>query len=152
MDLDESRQSRLFGGGARIQEGVVSLGGYADFLAQHARERCGAADQLHHGPVCGRRCLQSGDHRFQHHGQRHVVHVHYRTRRDQDRYARGSYEKKSWVVRLLITASRASRISPLIHEHALRIVRELFSLFLRTMLKTHRARKLAILEIELSRS
>jgi propionyl-CoA carboxylase beta chain len=50
-------------GGARIQEGVVSLGGYADiFLRNTARERSGAADQLHHGTLRGRRGLQSGDH------------------------------------------------------------------------------------------
>ena len=52
-------------GGARIQEGVVSLGGYADiFLRNTLGERRRAADQLHYGTVRGRRGLFSGDYGF----------------------------------------------------------------------------------------
>ena len=57
-------------GGARIQEGVVSLGGYADiFLRNTLASRRRAADLRDHGPVRRRRGLLAGDHRLHRHGE-----------------------------------------------------------------------------------
>ncbi len=61
-------------GGARIQEGVASLGGYAR----------GAADQPDHGAVRGRGGLQPGDDRLHLHGRRFELHVRHRPRCGQD--------------------------------------------------------------------
>ncbi len=58
-------------GGARIQEGVVSLGGYADiFLRNTLASGVDPADLRDHGPVRRRRGLFAGDHRLHHHGRR----------------------------------------------------------------------------------
>ena len=56
-------------GGARIQEGVVSLGGYADIFLRNTLAS-GVVPQISciMGPCAGWRGLQSGDHRFQYHG------------------------------------------------------------------------------------
>ena len=63
-------------GGARIQEGVLSLGGLRRHLsAQHAGIGCGAADLGHHGAVCRRRRLFTGDHGLHGHGEGHELHV-----------------------------------------------------------------------------
>lgn len=81
-------------GGARIQEGVESLAGYADiFLVLISQrfwpfvfskrsnsftlcvpEECTGfrghpSDIPHHGPLCWRSCLLSGPHRFYLHGE-----------------------------------------------------------------------------------
>ena len=77
-------------GGARIQEGVVSLAGYAEiFWRNVAGVRCGSADLADHGPVRGRRGLLAGDHRLRPHDRGLVVHVHHRPRRREDRDRRG---------------------------------------------------------------
>ena len=56
-------------GGARIQEGVLSLGGYADiFLRNTLCERRGPADLRHHGALRGRRGVLARPHRFHFHG------------------------------------------------------------------------------------
>ena len=66
-------------GGARIQEGVLSLGGYADiFLEKHAGVRRHPADLGDHGPVRRRRRVFARDHRLQHHGRGHELHVRHR--------------------------------------------------------------------------
>ena len=58
-------------GGARIQEGVVSLGGYGEiFLRNVQLQRRHPADQPDHGPVRRRRGLLPGDHRLHLHGRR----------------------------------------------------------------------------------
>ena len=83
-------------GGARIQEGVMSLGGYADiFLQEHAGVGRRAADLGDHGPVRGRRGLLAGHHRLHGDGQEHQLHVRDRSRRDQDRHARGGHEGRA---------------------------------------------------------
>ena len=75
-------------GGARIQEGVVSLGGYADiFLRNTLVKRRGAANLRHHGPLRRRRRLFARPHRFYFHGGQDQPHVRHRTRRHQDRHA-----------------------------------------------------------------
>ena len=75
-------------GGARIQEGVLSLGGYADiFLRNTLVERRDSADLGHHGAVRGRRGLLARAHRFRLHGGPHQLHVRHRAGRDQDRDA-----------------------------------------------------------------
>lgn len=46
-------------GGARIQEGVESLGGVCRYLfTQCHLVGCGATNQRYHGPMCRGRCLQ----------------------------------------------------------------------------------------------
>ena len=68
-------------GGARIQEGVVSLGGYADiFLRNVAGVRRRPADLRRHGPVRRRRRVLAGDHRLHDHGRGHELHVRHRAR------------------------------------------------------------------------
>ena len=58
-------------GGARIQEGVLSLGGYADiFLRNTLASGVDPADLRDHGPVRRRRRVLAGDHRLQRHGRR----------------------------------------------------------------------------------
>ncbi len=57
-------------GGARIQEGVVSLAGYADiFLRNMLGVGRRPADLRHHGPVRRRRRLLAGHHRLHLHGR-----------------------------------------------------------------------------------
>ena len=69
-------------GGARIQEGVVSLAGYAEIFWRNV-QASGVVPQisLMLGPVRGRRRLLAGDHRLRAHGGGDVVHVHHRARR-----------------------------------------------------------------------
>ena len=58
-------------GGARIQEGVVSLGGYADiFLRNVLASGCRAADLGHPRTVRRRRRLLAGDHGLHRDGRR----------------------------------------------------------------------------------
>ena len=69
MDLAMKMGAPVIGlndsGGARIQEGVMSLAGYADiFLRNTLAQRSGAADFSHHGAVRGRRGVFAGHHRF----------------------------------------------------------------------------------------
>ena len=80
-------------GGARIQEGVVSLAGYSDiFLRNTLASRRGAADLRDHGPVRRRRGLLAGDHRLHRDGEAEQLHVRHRSGRDQDRDARGRHQ------------------------------------------------------------
>ena len=67
MDLAMKNGAPVVGlndsGGARIQEGVLSLGGYADiFLQEHPGLRRRPADQHDHGAVRGRSRLLAGHH------------------------------------------------------------------------------------------
>ncbi|MEZ4891603.1 MAG: carboxyl transferase domain-containing protein [Saprospiraceae bacterium] len=60
MDLALKSGAPLIGlndsGGARIQEGVNSLGGYADIFFRNVQVSGVIANFSHHGPVCRRRC------------------------------------------------------------------------------------------------
>ncbi len=80
-------------GGARIQEGVLSLGGYADIFLRNTLAS-GVIPQISAimGPVRRRRGLLAGDHRLQRHGRGHELHVRDRPGRDQDGHARGRHE------------------------------------------------------------
>ena len=69
-------------GGARIQEGVLSLGGYADIFLRNTLAS-GVVPQISAimGPVRRRRGLLAGHHRLHRHGQEHELHVRDRSRR-----------------------------------------------------------------------
>ena len=77
-------------GGARIQEGVVSLGGYADIFLRNTLAS-GVVPQLSVDPgaVRRRRGLLAGDHRLHGHGRGHELHVRDRTERREGRDPRG---------------------------------------------------------------
>ena len=68
-------------GGARIQEGVVSLGGYADIFLRNTLAS-GVVPQISVilGPVRRRRGVLAGDHRLHGHGRGHELHVRHRAR------------------------------------------------------------------------
>ena len=77
-------------GGARIQEGVVSLGGYADiFLRNTLASGRGPADLRHPRSLRRRRRVQPRHHRFHLHGPRGELHVRHRPQRGEDGDARG---------------------------------------------------------------
>ena len=76
MDLAMKMGAPVIGlndsGGARIQEGVASLGGYADiFLRNTLASGVVPADLRHPGPLRGRRRLQPRHHRLQRDGEGH---------------------------------------------------------------------------------
>ena len=89
MDLAESTGAPLVGlndgGGARIQEGVVSLASYGGIFLRNVKAS-GVIPQISVvlGPVRGRRGLLAGDDRLHLHGEGHVEHVHHRSRRRED--------------------------------------------------------------------
>ncbi|XP_071243541.1 propionyl-CoA carboxylase beta chain, mitochondrial-like isoform X2 [Salvelinus alpinus] len=56
-------------GGARIQEGVESLAGYADIFLECDGVRCGSSDLSDHGSLCWRSCLLSCPDRLHLYGQ-----------------------------------------------------------------------------------
>ena len=77
-------------GGARIQEGVVSLRRLRRRLRpQRPVLRRDPADQPDHGAVRGRRGLLAGHDGLHLHGQGDLPHVHHRARGDQDGHRRG---------------------------------------------------------------
>ena len=99
-------------GGARIQEGVVSLAGYADiFLRNTLAQRRGPADLRHHGPLRGRRRLLARHHRFRLHGGAHQLHVRHRSRRHQDRDPRRRHQGNAGRLHDAQLASAASATS-----------------------------------------
>ena len=75
-------------GGARIQEGVASLAGFGEVFKRNVLAS-GVVPQISviMGPCAGRRCLFPRADRFRLHGGGHLLHVHHRTRRHQDRDA-----------------------------------------------------------------
>ncbi len=78
-------------GGARIQEGVASLAGYAEIFLRNTLAS-GVIPQLSAimGPCAGAAGLFTGDHGFYFHDSRDFVHVRYRPGRHQDSDSRGS--------------------------------------------------------------
>ena len=69
-------------GGARIQEGVLSLGGYADIFLRNTLAS-GVVPQISAimGPCAGGAVYSPGDHRLHDHGEEHELHVRDRARR-----------------------------------------------------------------------
>jgi propionyl-CoA carboxylase beta chain len=80
-------------GGARIQEGVVSLAGYADIFLRNTLAS-GVVPQISAimGPCAGRSGLLAGDHRFRLHGEPDQLYVRDRSRRTQDRHPRRCHQ------------------------------------------------------------
>ena len=91
-------------GGARIQEGVESLAGYADIFLRNVlasgvvpQVQCNNSRHLYmdvnfaifeidfddHGTVCWRRSVLASSHRLHFHGERYIISVHYWSRRCQ---------------------------------------------------------------------
>jgi propionyl-CoA carboxylase beta chain len=70
-------------GGARIQEGVASLGGYAEVFQRNVCHRGDPADSVIMGPCAGRRVF-AGDDRLHLHGAWHELHVRHRAGRRED--------------------------------------------------------------------
>ena len=72
MDLAMQNGAPLIGlndsGGARIQEGVVSLGGYADIFYRNTWPQGLFRKFRHHGALCRRRRVLTGNHRFYFYG------------------------------------------------------------------------------------
>ena len=73
-------------GGARIQEGVASLAGYADVFQRNVLAS-GVVPQISadHGTVRRRRRVFARDDRLHLHGQRHLLHVRHRPRCGENR-------------------------------------------------------------------
>ena len=78
-------------GGARIQEGVASLGGYAEVFQRNVLAS-GVIPQISliMGPCAGGRSLFAGDDRLHLHGEGFELHVRHRARRGEDGDQRGS--------------------------------------------------------------
>ena len=83
-------------GGARIQEGVASLGGYGDIFLRNVLAS-GVVPQISvdHGAVRGRRRLLAGAHRLHLHDAGHVADVHHRPGRHQVRHRRGRHARRA---------------------------------------------------------
>ena len=82
------------GGGARIQEGVVSLGLYGDIFHRTVRASGrDPADLADHGCRGGRTRLLPRAHRLHRHGRQNVADVHHRTGCRQDRHRRRSHAR-----------------------------------------------------------
>jgi len=101
MDLAVSTGCPVVGlndsGGARIQEGVVSLAGYAEILYRNV-SASGVIPQLSRRSRALRRrsgVLARHD-RLHRDGQGQLLHVHHRPGRDQDGHARGGGQRTTW--------------------------------------------------------
>ena len=83
-------------GGARIQEGVLSLGGYADIFLRNTLAS-GVVPQISAimGPCAGGAVYSPAITDFNDHGRGHELHVRDRPRRHQDRDARGRDEGRA---------------------------------------------------------
>ena len=94
MDLAVKTGAPIIGlndsGGARIQEGVVSLAGYADVFLRNTLAS-GVVPQISAvmGPCAGRRGVLARAHGLHPHGEEHLVHVRHRPRRDPRGHPRG---------------------------------------------------------------
>ncbi len=115
-------------GGARIQEGVVSLAGYADIFLRNTLAS-GVVPQISAimGPCAGWRRLFACHHRFRLHGGPHQLHVRHRAGCDQDRHARRRHQGKTGRVD---DPQRGQRRGPLHRRRRCRMpamIRELLS-------------------------
>ena len=85
MDLAMDNGAPVIGlndsGGARIQEGVVSLAGYADIFYRNTKAS-GVIPQIsfNHGTLCRWSCIFSGTYRFYYDGRKHIIYVCNRTK------------------------------------------------------------------------
>jgi hypothetical protein len=100
MDLAMQNGAPIIGlndsGGARIQEGVASLGGYAEvFWRNVAGLGRDPADLRHHGSLRGWGGLFAGDDRLHLHGQGHELHVRHRPGRGEDRDQRDRHSGRT---------------------------------------------------------
>ena len=96
-------------GGARIQEGVVSLGLYGEIFYRNVMASGRRpADLADHGPVRRRRGLLPRDHRLHRDGRPDLAHVHHRPGRHQDGHRRGRRRSRSWAAPARTTPSPAS--------------------------------------------
>jgi propionyl-CoA carboxylase beta chain len=99
MDLAVRNGAPVIGlndsGGARIQEGVVSLGGYADIFLRNTLASGVCRRSQRPRSVRRRRSVLARDHRFHVHGARHLVHVRDRSERGEDGHARGRHDGDS---------------------------------------------------------
>ena len=115
-------------GGARIQEGVVSLGGYADIFLRNTLAS-GVIPQISAilGPCAGGAVYSPAITDFIVHGARHVVHVRDRAQRGEDGDARRRHDgaaRRRRHARRPCPASRTSRTTP--SSASLQAIRELF--------------------------
>ena len=100
MDLAMKMGAPIVGlndsGGARIQEGVLSLGGYADIFLRNTLAS-GVVPQISAvmGPCAGGAVYSPAITDFTDHGARLELHVRDRARRHQDRHARGGLEGRA---------------------------------------------------------
>ncbi len=83
-------------GGARIQEGVISLGGYADIFLRNTLAS-GVVPQISAimGPCAGGAVYSPAITDFTIMVQRHELHVRDRARRDPDRHPRGRHQRRT---------------------------------------------------------
>ena len=100
-------------GGARIQEGVASLAGYAEVFQRNVLAS-GVVPQisLDHGALRRRRGLFAGDDRLHLHGEGHLLHVRHRPRRGEDGDQRERHRTRSSAAPSRTRRSRASPTSP----------------------------------------
>jgi propionyl-CoA carboxylase beta chain len=115
-------------GGARIQEGVVSLAGYADIFLRNTLAS-GVVPQISAimGPVRGRRGLLARHHRFRLHGGRHQLHVRHRSRRHQDRHPRRRHQGRAGRLHDAQLRQRRGPFHRADDAECLRMIRELLS-------------------------
>ena len=87
-------------GGARIQEGVLSLGGYADIFLRNTLAS-GVVPQISAimGPCAGGAVYSPAITDFTIMVEGHELHVRHRPRRDQDGDARGGHARRSSAAR-----------------------------------------------------
>ena len=98
------------GGGARIQEGVVSLGLYAEIFKRnvHLSGR-DPADLADHGRERRRACLLPRAHRLHRDGRQHLADVHHRTRMSSGRSPASRSPSRSSAGPARTTPARATR-------------------------------------------
>ena len=96
-------------GGARIQEGVASLAGYAEVFQRNIMAR-GVVPQISviMGPCAGGAVYSPGDDRLHLHGEGFQLHVRDRPRRGEDRHERSGNGRGTWRSRRPIPRNPAS--------------------------------------------
>ena len=115
-------------GGARIQEGVASLGGYAEVFQRNvARVRSDPPDLDDHGALRGRRRLLSGHDGLHLHGQGQLLHVRHRPRRREDRDPRRSDPRGAGRCGHALRPFRRCRLRSRTMSEALLMLRRFFN-------------------------